>query len=99
MYFEADSIPFPREVPNVCNSTLSLQTVIEAEQTILKVLKMSVPVCYFAQFARPLWYRMRSVDEEQSRFKVASKRGRKRLFTSLPLNSKLVNIMRPNLSI
>lgn len=92
LYFEGDSIPFPREVPNVLHSTLSAETVVEAEQIILKVLKMTVPVCYFAQFARPLWYKMKSVDEMQCKIKIESN-WRKEFYTPLPLNSKLVNIV------
>jgi hypothetical protein len=90
LYFEGDSIPFPREVPNVLHSTLSIEAVVEAEQIILKILKMTVPVCYFAQFARPLWYKMRSVDEVQCRIKIATNL-RKGSLASLSLNSKLVN--------
>jgi hypothetical protein len=79
-------------VPNVLHTTLSAEAVVKAEQIMLKILKMTVPVCYFAQFARPLWYKMRSVDELQCRTKVASNR-RKESYISLPLNSKLVNIV------
>lgn len=63
LYFETDFIPFPQEdIINVSHSLLSSEVVLNAEQLILKVLKLTVPVCYFAQFARPLWDRMKGLD-------------------------------------
>lgn len=63
LYFETDLIPFPQEdIMNVSHSPLSSEVVLNAEQLILKVLKLTVPVCYFAQFARPLWDRMKVLD-------------------------------------
>ena len=67
LYFEADSIPFPTEnIFNVPHCPLSSERVLNAEQLILKVLKLTVPVCYFAQFARPLWDKMKSTEAVQS---------------------------------
>jgi hypothetical protein len=63
LYFETDLIPFPQEdIMNVSHSPLSREVVLNAEQLVLKVLKLTVPVCYFAQFARPLWDRMKGLD-------------------------------------
>ena len=68
MYFACDSIPFPSGgIAIGAYPALSRHTVLFAEQIILRVVKMTVPVCYFAQFARPLWHKIMSVDDEKWR--------------------------------
>jgi hypothetical protein len=45
--------------------------VLIAEQLILRVLKMTVPVCYFAQSARPLWHRIKVIARVRVRVRVS----------------------------
>lgn len=93
LYFEADLIPFPRvDISNVSYCPLSSKDVLDAEQLILMVLRLTVPVCYFAQFARPLWDRMRSVDSlQREHCLLTPKRGRT-ADEANSINSKSVSI-------
>lgn len=71
LYFKCDSIPFPTEKyrDGRC-SILSTHSVLAAEQIILRVLKMTVPMCHFAQFARPLWHKIMTLDDQQWRHQI-----------------------------
>lgn len=65
LYYTSDSIPFPPgHVSFGKCPPLSRYSVLAAEQIILRVMKMTVPVCHFAQFSRPLWHRFMMLDDE-----------------------------------
>lgn len=57
----------------------------------MRVLKMTVPICYFSQFARPLWSRIRVVDDERWKQAIACKVDKDVTSPSISTNSKLVS--------
>ena len=93
LYFETDLIPFPQEdIMNVSHSPLSSEVVLNAEQLILKVLKLTVPVCYFAQFARSLWDRMKDLDVVHRDHTLIKPIQRRTIEEARSINSKSVSI-------
>lgn len=93
LYFETDLIPFPEEdIMNVSHSPLSSEVVLNAEQLILKVLKLTVPVCYFAQFARPLWDRIKGLDIVHRDHALITPIQREIIEEARSINSKSVSI-------
>ena len=90
LYFKCDSIPFPTyEATEAFRPSLSRHSVLAAEQIILRVLKMTVPICHFSQFARPLWHRIMALDNQQWRQQFSSKRND--IKPSIPLQAKQVS--------
>jgi hypothetical protein len=77
---------------NVSHSPLSSEVVLNAEQLILKVLKVTVPVCYFAQFARPLWDRMKGLDVAHRDHDLITPIQREIIEEARSINSKSVSI-------
>ena len=87
-----DLFTFPRvDISNISHPQLSSKDVLDAEQLILMVLRLTVPVCYFAQFARPLWDRMKSADTVQREHCLLKPTREKTADEANSINSKSVS--------